>query len=199
MKNFYPIIISFLLPVFSFAYNDTIPINRRVFHDKIITEQQRADRSDGKLDKYIKVSNVEEVNLQVTDAILRRVDNLRTSIERNAGLATNNEKIRYLRFIESLVRNFNNGWRSHKLLPTQAPQLVDNFSAILNANLKGENMAPYIEQAAYEVGIINSEIFKDNSGYKESRKILFLKYAQLHADKILATIGPYIDEPFADT
>jgi len=48
------------------------------------------------------------------------------------------------------------------------------------------------------VGVINSEIFKDNPGYKESRKNLFLKYCQLHPDKILASIAPYIDEPFAD-
>ncbi|MEO5783582.1 MAG: hypothetical protein ABIQ07_09940, partial [Ginsengibacter sp.] len=111
---------------------------------------------------------------------------------------TNNDKIRYLRFVENLVRSFNTNWKSHKLAPALAPILVDNFTSILNANMKGENMAPYITQVPYEVGLINSEIFKDNIGYKESRKYLFLKYCQLHPDKILASIGPYIDEPFAD-
>jgi len=100
--------------------------------------------------------------------------------------------------IESLVRNFTGNWKSHKLSPTLAPVLVDNFSAILKANIRGESMAPYINEVPYEVGVINSEIFKDNPGYKESRKYLFLKYCNLHPEKILSSIGPYIDEPFAD-
>jgi hypothetical protein len=200
MKNiFYPFIFILLIsPGFSFARIDTIPIYRRVFHDNIIKEQNRADRLDGKLDKYIKISNVEEVNLQVTDALFRKIDNLRTGIETNAALPTNNEKVRYLKFIELLVRNFNNSWKSHKFSPTLAPVLVDNFSAILKANIRGETMASYINQVPYEVGVINAEIFKDNPGYRESRKYLFLKYSQQHPDKILASIGPYIDEPFAD-
>ena len=162
MKNiFYPFIFTLLtIPFFSFAYNDTIPLNRRIFHDNIIKEQQRADRLDGKLDRYIKISNIDEVNLQVTDAIFRKVDNLRNSIEKNTALPTNNDKIRYLRFLESLVRNFNNSWKSHKLSPSLAPVLVDNFASILKANIRGENMALYINQVPYQVGAINTEIFK---------------------------------------
>ena len=199
MKNFYSFIFTLLLiPGFSFAYNDTIPIFRRVFHDKIITEQNRADRIDGKLDGFIKISNIDEVNLQVTDALIRKVNILKSGIEKNTALPTNNDKIRYLRLVENLVKSFNSNWKSHKLAPALAPLLVDNFTSILNANMKGESMASYINQVPYEVGLINSEIFKDNIGYKESRKYLFLKYCQLHPDKILASIGPYIDESFAD-
>ena len=199
MKNIYLFLVILLfIPVFSFAANDTIPIFRRVFHDKIIKEQNRADRIDGKVDGFIKISPVDEVNLQVTDALVRKVNNLRTDIEKNTALPTNNDKIRALRLVESLVRNFNNNWKSHKIPPAFVPKLVDNFSAILKVHGKGEDMAVYISQVPYEVGIINSEIFKDNPGYKESRKILFLKYSQQHPDKILANIGPYINEPFAD-
>ncbi len=200
MKNiFYSFIVTLLfIPVFSFAYNDTIPLSRRVFHDNITKEQQRADRIDGKLDSLIKISNVDEVNLQVTDALFRKVNNLMNSVEKNPELPTNNDKVRYLKLIESLVRNFTGNWKSHKLSPTLAPVLVDNFSAILKANIRGESMAPYINEVPYEVGVINSEIFKDNPGYKESRKYLFLKYCNLHPEKILSSIGPYIDEPFAD-
>ena len=180
MKNFCSFIFALLLsPGFSYAYNDTIPIFRRVFHDKIIAEQNRADKIDGKLDGFIKISNIDEVNLQVTDALLRKVNNLKTGIEKNTSLPTNNDKIRYLRLVENLVKNFNNSWKSHRLAPSLAPVLVDNFTAILNANMKGESMAPYINQVPYEVGVINSEIFKDNPGYKESRKNLFLKYSLL--------------------
>ncbi len=67
------------------------------------------------------------------------------------------------------------------------------------ANLNGENMTPLIQKVPYEVGIINAGIFDENAGYKESQKILFLKFCELHPDKILANITPYIDEPFADS
>jgi len=197
--SFYSLIFTLLFtPVFSFAYNDTIPIFRRVFHDNIIKEQTRADRIDGKADNFIKLSNSDEVNFQVTDALLRKVKNLRDNIEKNTALPTNNDKIRYLRLVESLVRSFNTNWKSHKLPATLVPELVDNFSAIMKANIRGESMAPIINQVAYEVGDINSQIFKDNPGYKEGRKYLFLKYSKLHPDKILSTIGPYVDEPFSD-
>ena len=199
MKNFYSFIFILLLtPAFSFAYSDTIPIFRRAFHDNINREQQRADKIDGKLDGFIKISNVDEINMQVTDALFRKINTLKNNIEKNPALATNNEKVRYLKFVESLVRNFNNSWKSHKLAPALVPVLVDNFIAILKANINGESMAPYINKVPYEVGVINSEIFKDNPGYKESRKYLFLKYCLLHPDQILASIGPYVDEPFAD-
>lgn len=196
--HLYAITLFFLIPAISFAYNDTIPLNRRIFHDNIIKEQNRADRLDGKQDGYIKISNSDEVNLQVTDALIRKVNNLRNNVEKNTALSTNNDKIRYLRFIESLVRGFNNNYKSHKISPALAPVLVDNFSAIMKAQIKGENMAPLINEVPYQVGAITSEIFKDNPGYKESRKYLFLKYSIQHPEKVLASIGPYINEPFAD-
>ena len=60
-------------------------------------------------------------------------------------------------------------------------------------------MAPLIQKVPYEVGMINAQIFNDNPGYKESQKILFIKFCVLNPDKILANIGPYVDEPFADS
>jgi len=167
-----------------------------VFHDKIKAEQKRADKVDGRLDGLIKVSTNPEINLQVTDAIFRKINVLRNDIESNTLLATNNDKIRYLRFVESLLREFTNNWRLRKISPALAPLLVDNFREMMTANLKGESIAPFIQKAPYEIGLINPEIFAENPGYKESQKMLFLKFCSLYPDKILANIGPYVDEPF---
>jgi hypothetical protein len=202
MKHiFYPVILFLFCPALVFAYGDTtnVPLNRQVFHDKIKAEQKKADKMDGKLDGMIKISPNDDVNLQVTDALIRKVNVMRNDVENNQVLATNNEKIRYLRFIENLVKDFNSNWKSRKFAPSLAPVLVDNFSAILAANIRGESMLPYLQDVPYEVGMINAEIFKENSGYKESQKLLFLKFCQLHPDKILANIGPYVNESFADS
>jgi len=199
---FYIFITVSFIPLFTLANSDTtnIPLNRQVFHDKIKAEQRRADRADGRLDGLIKVSSNPEINLLVTDAIFRKVNVLRNDIEINKQLATNNDKIRYLRFVESLVRDFTNNWRSHKISPALAPLLVDNFREIMSANLKGQSMSPLIQKVPYEVGMINAEIFDENPGYKESQKILFLKFCKLYPDKILANnIVPYVNEPFADS
>jgi hypothetical protein len=198
---FYFFIFYFFIPLFTLANGDTttIPLNRQVFHDKIKAQQKRADRADGRLDGLVKVSTNPEINLQVTDAIFRKINVLRNDIEIDSQLVTNNDKIRYLRYVEYLVQDFTNAWRSHKIAPALAPLLVDNFTDIMFANLKGESMASLIQKVPYEVGLINTEIFSENSGYHESRKILFLKFCKLNPDKILANIGPYTDESFADS
>ncbi len=192
-------IYSFSQAAFANGDTTTIPLSRQVFHDKIKAEQKRADKADGHLDGLIKVGNNEEINLQVTDALFRKVNVLRNDIENNTLLPTNNDKIRYLRYIEYLIRDFINSWKQHKINPSLAPLLIDNFREILNANIKGENMAPLIQKVPYEVGLVNSNIFDNNPGFKESQVILFRKFCKLNPDKILANIGPYVNEPFADT
>jgi len=77
--------------------------------------------------------------------------------------------------------------------------LIENFEDVLKANIRHENMSPIIQKVPYEVGIINATIFEDNPGFQESRIILFRKFCVLHPDKILANIGPFINEPFADS
>ncbi|GAC1382771.1 MAG: hypothetical protein NVSMB45_09270 [Ginsengibacter sp.] len=178
---------------------NNVPLNRQVFHDRIKAEQVRADRLDGKLDGLIKISNINEINQQVTDALIRKINVLRNNIESNAALPSNNDKIKYLRLVEDVVKGFTNNFKSHKIPAALAPLLIDNFTQIMKANIRGEDMTKYIHNVPYEVGNINAEIFKENAGYPESRKELFIKYVTLHPEKILASIGPYADEAFADS
>ncbi len=198
---YFAFILALLAPHRVFAVGDTtnIPLSRQVFHDKIKAEQRRADKADGHLDGMIKVGSNDEINLQVSDAIIRKVNVLRNDIESNASLPTNNDKVRYLRYIEYLVRDFTDSWRLHRINPALAPQLVDNFAEILNANISGESMTPLIQKVPYEIGMINAHIFADNPGFKESQVVLFRKFCSLNPDKILANIDPYVNEPFADT
>ena len=188
-------IILFSVPLLSFANGDTtnIPIGRQVFHEKIKLQQVRADKADGHLDGMVKVGPNTEVNLQVTDAMMRKVNALRNDIEINPDLPTNNDKVRYLRYLEYVVRDFIDSWRAHSFTPSLAPLLVDNFEEILKANIRGQSMVPIIQKTPYEVGKINANIFSDNPGFKESRILLFRKFCVLNPDKILANIAPYVD------
>ena len=101
--------------------------------------------------------------------------------------------------MEEIVSAFRINWKSKRLNPALAPALIDNFEKILKANIDSLSMAPFIEEAPYEVGLINAEIFNKNPGYKDSRKILYLKYSAANPARILTSIRPYINESFADS
>lgn len=179
--------------------NVTVPFQRVRFHDRIKEEQAKCDKADGKQDSIIRVGKNEEINLQVTDVLTRKVEAILCYIESNAAIASNNDKIRQLNFVEEMIRSFRLGWKARRINASMAPLLVDNFEKILKANIDSQSMAPFINEVPYEVGAINAEVFNKNPGYGESKKILYLKYVTKHPSLILTTIRPYIKEPFADS
>jgi hypothetical protein len=176
-----------------------IPLNRQLFHDRIDNEQSLLDKEDGKIDGMIRVAANEAVNLQVTDALLRRLNEYQYSVETNDSIISNNEKIRQLNFIEVFSRNFRISWRQKKVDPSLAPLLVDVFHRAWIANRQGASILPFIASMSYEAGVVLTEVFPQNIGYTESRNLLFIKYCHLHPEKILTLIGPYSNEAFADS
>jgi hypothetical protein len=193
-----------LLSIYSltvFACVDTVkvPFARILFHDKIANEQKLLDKDDGHQDGILKVSNNDEINLQITDIMFRRINELADSVEADNRIASNNDKVRYLVFIKDLVRDYRIAYEAKEINPVLAGMLVDNFQKIMEANINGLTMSPYIAEVPYEVGQINADIFKKNIGYNASLNILYLKYCTLYPDKILSTIRPYVNEPFADS
>ena len=192
------ILISFT-PVFAAQDSVIIPIYRQLFHDKIDHEQMLLDQLDGKKDGIISFTHKPEINGVVTDLMTRKINELEDFVERNDSIATNNEKIKYLTYIESLIKKFKYSYRSKDFNPAFTPQLVEAFEKIMIADIDSLNMAAEIEKAPYMIGKILTEIFAENTGYTESKKILYLKYATLYPAKILQTIEPYVNEPFADS
>jgi hypothetical protein len=200
LKLFFVSLLS-IINVTVFACVDTVkvPFARVLFHDKITAEQNLLDKDDGHADRILKVSANEAINLQVTDAMFRRINELTDSVEINPKIPSNNDKVRYLVYIHDLVRDFRIAYEEKEINPALAGILVDNFRQIMNANIDTLSMAPYIRAVPYEVAQINVEIFKKNMGYNESLSILYLKFCALNPDKILSTIRPYVNEPFADS
>lgn len=190
----------FFLTNISFAGDTTnIPVSRQVFHEKIIAAQRLADMADGRADGFINAGTNSDINLLVTDAIFRKVNKLRNDIEENQNIPTNNDKVRYLRYLEYVVRDFVVAWKEHDIKPSMAPELIDVFTEVLYKNIRGENMVPVIKDSPYDIAKIVSSIFIDNPGYAQAKAIVFKKFVTLHPDKILANIGPFVNEPFADS
>lgn len=176
-----------------------IPLARQGFHDKIDKEQQLTDKADGTQDMVLHVGKNEEINMLATDALFRKTDELQLWVETNRALTTNNDKVRYLRLIEDLVRSFRNSWSSKEIKPLLYPSLLNSFESILKGMPAGKSMLPTIEEAPYESARILTNIF---SAYKEgiaAQNLVYLKYCALHPDNILKTIRPYVNESFADS
>lgn len=176
-----------------------IPLSRQGFHEKIDKEQQLTDKADGKQDKVLHAGKNEEINLQVTDALFRKTDDLQIWVESNDALPTNNDKVRYLRYIEDLIRTFRNGWNSKEIKPVLFPTLLNNFESIFKNMPAGKSMLPAIEASPYEVAKILSNVFDSNKEGKEAQNLVYLKYCALHPDNILKTIRPFANESFADS
>lgn len=176
-----------------------IPLSRQGFHDKIDKEQQLTDKADGKLDNSLHAGKNEEINLQVSDALFRKTDDLQIWVESNASLPTNNDKVRYLRYIEDLIRTFRNSWNSKDIKPVMFPTLLNHFESILKNMPAGTSLLPAIEASPYEVAKILSIVFAANKEGKEAQNLVYLKYCALHPDNILKTIRPFANESFADS
>ncbi len=177
----------------------TVPIYRQLFHDKINEEQRLLDKLDGTVDGLIKATHNTEINLAITDIMTRKINELEDFVELNNRIVTNNQKIRYLGYIETVVKTVKYNLKSKDLNPVYVPLLIENFENILIANIDSISMVAEIQKVPYQVGKINAEIFAENKGFEESKKILYKKYCIINPDKILQTIEPYINEPFADS
>ncbi|UAY52371.1 hypothetical protein [Ferruginibacter albus] len=205
MKKLISTLILFFVFISAFAFDNTVkdtskyPITRAYFHELIDKEQKQCDAADGKQDGMIRATANDEINLQITDAVIRKVDELQDFIEADTGINTNQQKVTYLRFIEQMVREYRAGWRSRQLNPTLAPELVNGFEKMCKANINDQSIAPFFTNLHYEAGKILSEIFKANKGYGDARKALFLKFCALYPEKTLSQIGQYANEPFADS
>lgn len=202
MKPFYLFIFCFLSVVQVFAFNDTtvvVPIQRRLWHDKINNELKLFDKADGKVDGQLRMGKNETINLQINDALYRRVKALQDWIELNQDIKSNNEKIRFLNYIESMLRNFRLSWRRHEVNPVVFPDLMNVFEACMQAQAKQESIVPLIVPASYEIARIVTEVFVENPAIIEARDVVYLKFCKENPDKILQTIRPFADKPFADS
>jgi hypothetical protein len=186
-------------PVFANQDSVIVPIYRQLFHDRINDEQNQIDKLDGKLDGLVSPTHKPEINLVITDVMIRKIDEMVIYVEKEPRIKTNNEKIRYLGYIENVLKAYKHNLKSKEFNPVYAPVLIESFEKIMVGNIDNISMAPEIEKLPYPVGKILAEIFPENKGYAESKNILYKKFCILNPDKILQTLEPYVNEPFADS
>lgn len=201
MKNIVLCLVLLISSYTGFAFTDTVIVDfkRAYFHDKIIAEQRLIDKADGKTDGILRAGNNEEINLQLTDVLYRKINVLRQWVDSTHAIPSNNEKIRYLGYIEELLHAFRVSWRTRQINILEFPVVEQTFEQALKSQLAGKSILPIVREADYPVAKINSSVFFDNKEYSQAQNIVYLKYATLYPDKILQSIRPYAKESFADS
>ena len=184
------------------AYPYKVAQDRMLWHDNVDKEQQRLILTGGgRYDTLIRLSKDETVNLQVTDALVRQVDDLQQQIEFDSTLNTNNKK-KYLRALEFLLRGFHQAYEEKHIQPAAAPGLVTAFEKAMQLDKKGESIEPVITTGSYEAGKVLVECFlypSENPGVRPSRLYLTRKYCEAHPGLILNYLLTHPGLPFEDS
>lgn len=173
-----------------------IPIQRQKWHEDIDKEQKRTDKIDGKIDLFLKLSNNEDLNIQITDVILRRVDEMQLSIERMS--ADNNTKIGYLRSLKELLQAIGLHAKQ-KDIPAIIPQVFSSYEECMQLMDQGKSLLPVFEKLPYQGADLLSSVFSQSKELPEIKKITFLKKVQVDPSFIMRGIDAFENEPFADS
>jgi hypothetical protein len=195
------------IPLTGFAsMQDTIgykiDIRRVKLHEDIDKIQVQLLEADGVRDHLIRVSGDEDVNLALTDIMIRQLDVLQDSLETTTTL-DHRLKVKYLTGVLQVLRTFQTGWMHGSFAPEKGLILFAEFSELMAADRAGQSIEPIVARYPYETSdlLINARAggFFDNIGYNASRIHLFRKFCALYPSKILPKLENYADVPFADS
>ena len=177
--------------------------DRLIWHDKVDQEQQKlVVLGGGQRDSMIRLSKDETVNLHITDALCRRVDELQQQIEYDSTLNTNGKK-RYLKGLAFLLGEFDRAYQAREIPASSAPALIAAFDSAMRLDKKGQSIEPVVADNSYPVGkIIAADCFiypSVNIGVEPSRLLLTRRYCEMHPNLILDYLTSHPDLPFQDS
>src|SRR5687768_3480881 len=178
--------------------------NRELFHDYVDSEQKKALQSDKKDDKLFSPSANEEVNIQVTNALLGKVNGLQKKIEKDSTIG-GQLKVLYIRGLERLLRDLNTNWRYNRFVATYLPNILEAYERCVEIDIQKSSIENYIEQLPYDVArpLLDCTAFEKNPGYRSAKNIIVRKYCEVYPEQtfaiLLATLPRIPDLPFADS
>jgi hypothetical protein len=176
--------------------------DRMIFHDKVDQAQQRLIlMGNGKSDSVIRLTTDDAINLQITDALCRQVDDLQEQIELDSTLNTNAKK-RYLRGLEAMLVGFEKSYRAKTIPAAMAPDLVAAFTEAMLLDERSLSIEPVIAGHPYQVGNILVDCFlypNTNSGVAPSRLLLTRRYCETHPEQIFPYLSRHRGLPFEDS
>ncbi len=193
------ILFTCLAGIATHAQVSKIPMMRQAFHDKVDDLQKKLLRLDGTADNQLKLGDDEDMNLQLTYAATKRVDDIEETIERDS--SDSNTKIRYLRALAETLNSFLLYYHNQSMRAEQLPVLINAFSDGMKLDQQNKSIVPFISSMSFDVVnvLMKSVLFEDNASYPQAKSILFLKDCKQHPDNILRNLSVNSDYPFTDS
>jgi hypothetical protein len=179
----------------------SIERGRLLFHENIDKEQKKLYIQPGSYVKgYIPLTRDEAFNAQVKYALLDKVDAIQASIELDSVLR-DNEKKKYLKGLEILIRQTGSGARSRTFSPALAPDMVKSFESAVALDRQNKGIDEIVRTQHYWVGktLVDCFSYPENRGVPASKEILTLKYLALYPDKTMAFLKTNTSYPKRDS
>jgi len=173
-----------------------IPLQRKMWHDKIDRAQKVASAFDGKSsDGMIYYAEDTVASNLLTQALLRDVDQMQVMIENmpynnDATTAEGQQKIRYLSDLHEMVQKFN---RDTRVEPVFWRRSVNNFRQMLIA-VHERKLMDFVRGHADIYSLNNSQLF---DGHKEARAFVFTEVGKKEPIMMIARLSEYAKEPWA--
>ena len=172
-----------------------IPLQRRMWHDKIDKAQTGADWYDGKQDGVVHFGEDETSGNLLTEALLKDVNHMQIMIENLPfNGQENNEgqmKIRYLSDVYEMLRKFNADTRVD---PVFWRRTVNNFRELLIAKYEDRLLA-YVHEHPDIYTLTNVHLLNGNP---EARAYVYTEMGKQNPKMMIKRLSEYAKDPFAD-
>ncbi len=177
-----------------------IPLNRQLFHDNIDNSQKAILHLNSKTDTIFTATDDFDINLQLTQFLRVRIDNMEALIEKDSSI-DESAKFKWLRGINDMLTDFINDYKLKKIKGILLGDLITAYEAAMIKEMHHQPITPVIEENEMEIGkilVLNFSL-KDNSGINDSKDLLVLKACERNPDNILTILSQHPAVPFADS
>jgi hypothetical protein len=189
----------------AFAAQDTgrvsIDIRRIKLHEDIDKQQENLCGLPPLSDKFLQRKVDADLAFLLTDFFLRQTDDLQLAIEQDKN-TDHRIKVKYLTGLLLLLEKYDAAMKSGIIEAGQGVVLFETYKKLMVADKTAGSFLAIANRQSMEVNQLFfglNTIFYDNKELKDIRLLIYRQYAAANPDKILLSIDPYLDEPFADS
>lgn len=177
-----------------------IPLNRQLFHDNIDANRKKILHLNGNNDVVFVATKDEDINLQLTQLLKVRINNMEAFIEADS-ILSDNTKFTWLRGINGMLSDFITYYQSKKIKGILLGDLIIAYEEAMHAELSKGSIVPIIEKNEWEVGeiLVRNFALQNNPGIEPAKNQVVLKMCGRYPDKLLSIAGQHLDMPFIDS